>query len=382
MPDLVALARGFQGELRRRAAEIESGRMLPVDIASRFAQAGFYRACVPIAYGGLEQHPLITLKTIEALAEGDGSAGWCVMIGATSGLVSAYMPEVTAKRVFQDETVIVAGVLAARGTAKQDGNAFVVNGRWQWGSGSPNARMIMGGCVVYRDGKPVLLPNGMPESRMMMVPIEAAALHDNWDVAGLSGSGSQDFSIHDCRVPADMSIGLLTDRPLAAPLYAFPVFGMLAAGVASVMIGIAASSIRELVSIALAKTPEGHRKPLATRSRAQEDTAEAEALVRSARGFLHETIESAWNEAQGGAPLSTNSRRAIRLAATHAARSSMRAVDLMYHLAGGSSVYRNSPLQRMFRDIHVASQHMMVAPPTMETVGRLLLEQDTDTSQL
>jgi alkylation response protein AidB-like acyl-CoA dehydrogenase len=304
------------------------------------------------------------------------------MIGATSGLVAAYMPEQVAKSLFQDESVIVAGVFAPRGTAQVDGNTYVVNGRWQWGSGSPNARLIMGGCMVTCDGQPVLLPNGMPESRMMMVPVEDAELHDNWDVSGLSGTGSQDFSIRDRRVPSDMSIGLLTDRPVPAPLYAFPVFGMLAAGVASVMIGIASSAIRELISIALAKTPEGHRKTLATRNRTQEDTAEAEALVRSARGFLHGTIEAAWDEAQGGAPLSTSSRRDIRLAATHAARASVRAVDLMYHLAGGTAVYRTSPLQRMFRDIHVAAQHMMVAPPTMETVGRLLLQQDTDTSQL
>ena len=54
----------------------------------------------------------------------------------------------------------------------------------------------------------------------------------------------------------------------------------------------------------------------------------------------------------------------------------------MYHLAGGTSVYRRSPLQRIFRDVHVATQHMMVSPATFELTGRLLLGLETDTAML
>jgi hypothetical protein len=54
----------------------------------------------------------------------------------------------------------------------------------------------------------------------------------------------------------------------------------------------------------------------------------------------------------------------------------------MYNLGGGTSVYKTSPLQRIFRDVHVASQHMMIAPPTMELAGKLLLGQEAEISQL
>lgn len=383
MSDFISAARKFQEELRRRSSEIETARQLPADIASRFAEAGFYRLCVPKAYGGVEADPLTLSNVIETLAEADGSAAWCVMICATTGLVAAYMPEATARDIFErDPNMIVAGVFAPRGTAVEEGDHYVVNGRWQWGSGSPNAKAIMGGCVIVSDRQPVLLPSGLPNSRMMVIPIGEAELMNNWDVSGLCGTGSQDFAIKDRRVPKAMSVGLMTDKPLARPLYAFPVFGMLAAGIASVMLGLARASITELIALAGGKTPEGHRKPLAARSKTQEDVAEADALVRSARAFLHESIARAWGEALKGGALSLEAKRDLRLASTHAARASMRAVDLMYHLGGGTSVYRTSPLQRIFRDVHVASQHMMVAPPTMETVGRLLLGQETDMSQL
>jgi indole-3-acetate monooxygenase len=382
MTDFIAAARGFQDELKRRAGEIESGRKLPADIAARFAETGFYRLCVPEAYGGLEADPMTLSRVIETLAEADASAAWCVMICATTGLVAAYMPPATAREVWRDPNMIVAGVFAPRGKAVEDGSHYLVNGRWQWGSGSPNAKAIMGGCVVTRNGAPLLLPSGIPDSRMIMVPIAEAELMNDWEVSGLSGTGSQDFAFVNKRVSKDMSVGLMSDKPLARPLYAFPVFGLLATGIASVMLGVARASMTELTALAGGKTPEGHRKPLAARTKTQEDVAEAEGLLRSARAFFYESIEIGWREASAGNPLSVDARRDIRLASTHAARASVKVVDLMYNLGGGTSVYRTSPLQRQFRDVHVASQHMMVAPPTMETVGRLILGQETDTAQL
>jgi alkylation response protein AidB-like acyl-CoA dehydrogenase len=383
MTDHVALARGFQPELRKRAGEIERARQIPADIATRFARSGFYRLCVPETLGGIEASPETTVRVIESLAEADGSAAWCIMIGSTTGLVAAYMPEAAARAVFAaDPDLIVAGVFAPRGRAVDEGDTYRVDGRWQWGSGSPNARMIMGGCVIMRDGQPVLMPSGIPDSRMMMVPVGETQFHDNWDVSGLCGTGSQDFSFNALRVPKDMSVGLMSDRPVDRPLYAFPVFGMLAAGIAAVTLGLARASIDELVRLAGGKTPEGHRKPLAARTRTQEDVAEAEAILRAARAFFYESIATAWDEARKGNPLSLAARRDLRLSATYAARSSVRVVDLMYNLGGGTSVYRTSPLQRQFRDVHVASQHMMIATPTMETVGRVLLGLETDVTQL
>jgi alkylation response protein AidB-like acyl-CoA dehydrogenase len=382
MSDLVTAARGFQPLLKSRAAEIEAARQLPDDIAGRIAEAGFYRMCIPAAYGGGECDPLTLSRTIEEVARGDGSAAWCVMIGATTGVCMAYLPPATARDLCRDPNVIFAGVFAPRGKAVDQGTEYLTDGKWQWGSGSPNAHYVMGGCVVVKDGQPVLLPSGAPDSRMLIAPKADVHLAGNWDVSGLCGTGSQDFAFKGLRVPKAMSVGLMSDKPLERPLYAFPVFGLLALGIASVTLGLARAAIDELVSFAGGKTPEGHRKPLATRGRTQEDVAEAEALVRSARSFLHDAVGAAWREAQASGYIAVEGRRDLRLAATFAARQSVRAVDLMYNLGGGTSVYRTSPLQRIFRDAHVASQHMMIAPPTMELAGRLFLGQDAELSTL
>jgi alkylation response protein AidB-like acyl-CoA dehydrogenase len=380
--DLVAAARGFESELLRRADEIEAARRLPADLSQSFARAGFYRACVPAAYGGLELPPAQTMAAIETLARWDGSSAWCVFIGATSGSVLAMLPADSARAIFSHPGVLLGGVFAPRGKAVAEEGGFRVNGRWQWGSGTQNADWVMGGCQVIRDGELERMKSGAPRARSMLVPVSDIAFFDTWHVSGLCGTGSTDFAMNDCFVPNERVAGIGVDRPLERPLYAFPQFGLLGMGIAAVALGLGRAAIDALVGLAGGKTPQGSSRSLAERPAAQADVSRAEALLRSARAFYYEAIEHAWVRACAEGSIEEAQRRDIRLATTHATRTSAEAVDLMYHLAGGSSVFRTSPLQRIFRDVHVATQHMMVSPATLELTGRLFLGLETDTSLL
>lgn len=378
----IALAEAFVEELRASADAIEAARRLPDSWSQRFAEAGFYRMFVPEVYGGLELPPAESMRVVETLAGADGSAAWVVFIGATSGSVLAYLPPDSSREIFHRPEVMLAGVFAPRGKAVAEDEGFRVNGRWQWGSGTQNADWVMGGCQVVRDGTPELMPNGAPRSRMMLAPASEIEFFDTWDVSGLCGTGSTDFAMNDLLVPESRAIGLAGGRPLETPLYAFPQFGLLAMGIAAVTLGLARAAIDELVAFADAKTPSGSARSLANRPAAQSDVASAEAMLRSVRSWFYETIEGAYETAKGSGRIPVEQRRDLRLATTHAVRESARAVDLMYNLAGGTSVYRRSSLQRIFRDVHVATQHMMVAPPVLELTGRLFLGLETDTSML
>jgi indole-3-acetate monooxygenase len=105
-------------------------------------------------------------------------------------------------------------------------------------------------------------------------------------------------------------------------------------------------------------------------------------MIAAARAFLFEAVEQAWDAASAGGEIPLDRRARLRLAATHATLASAEVVDLMYNAGGGTSIYANSALQRFFRDVHVVTQHMMVAPATLELVGRVLFGLDADTSML
>jgi len=380
---LVDVAESWKPKLRSRNDEIEKGGQLPKDLADALAADRFHSMMIPEVYGGVEADAMTCIKTIETLAQGDASAAWCVMIGATTAMVSGYIPEDTARELFPSDTPSIhAGVFAPMGKAIPDGNGYRVTGRWQWGSGSPNAEYVWGGSVVIKDGKPVALPNGIPLSRMMMFRREEVELLGTWDVSGLCGTGSTDFSVENVYTAHEHSVDLVCDKPLDRPLYKFPVFGLLATGVSAVCLGIAQAAIDELISFADAKRPQGTRKSLANRVDAQVAVSRAEMELRSAQAWLMETVHAAWEEACAGDPISVKHRQDIRMAAVNAAQSSASAVNRMYEIGGGTSVYKRSPLQRHFRDIHVANRHMMVGNSVLEQTGRLLFGLDTESTML
>ncbi|HZR84012.1 MAG TPA: acyl-CoA dehydrogenase family protein [Candidatus Binatia bacterium] len=381
--DVLASARALQEPIRARAREIELARRLPADLARAFAERGLYRLAVPRSLGGLEADPERLFEAIELIAEADASAGWCLMIGVTTGVVSAYLAPAVAREAYGDPLAITGGVYAPMGQAIRDGDAYRVSGRWQWASGSANCSWLVGGCAIVEDGKPRLLPNGMLDARMAVFPAADATLIDSWHVAGLCGTGSGEMEVRDLRVPIERSVSIVTDVPVErGPLYRFPVFGLLALGIAAVALGNARGAIAELAEIASGKKPYGSARSLAERANVQAAFAEAAARLEAARALYRQSIADAWRRACDDGEVSVRDRAALRLAATHATRVAADVTRVAYDLAGGTSPHLVCPLQRRFRDAHVATQHVMVAPATYELAGRALLGLPTDATML
>jgi indole-3-acetate monooxygenase len=373
-PELEA-ARTLVAEVRSRADEFESARRLPADLARKFAEAGLFRITIPKTYGGSELHPVDCVRIIEELSCADGSAGWCLMIGAVTAILAGLLPEPWAREIYgSDPHVITGGAVAPTAEAVPVSGGYRVTGRWQWGSGSQNCQWIVGGALVMDGESPRRLASGEPENKLMIFSIDQVEILDTWNSSGLRGTGSHDFVAHDAFVPEDRAITLGLSAPVVeTPLCRFPIFGLLAIGVCAVALGVARRAIDELVALAATKKPTWDRATLAQTPRIQADVARAEAAVRSARAFLFDAIEAAWRTATEASATSLQERRDLRLAAANATWESAKAVDLMYHAGGGSSVHADNPLQRCFRDVHAITQHRMVSQSVYEETGRLYL---------
>jgi alkylation response protein AidB-like acyl-CoA dehydrogenase len=99
--------------------------------------------------------------------------------------------------------------------------------------------------------------------------------------------------------------------------------------------------------------------------------------------MYYATIEDAWAAAvRDEPPVPVALRAGLRLAATHAVRTSAAVVDTVYDLAGGSAIYDDAPLQRRFRDAHTATAHFQVNAASLELPGRLLLGLESQTAML
>lgn len=359
-------------ELRTRSDEIEQTRRLPRDLVDKLIDTEVFRMWVPQKFGGQEIPLLDGLAVIEEIASHDGAAGWCAMIGVTSTLLAGFLPEHHAQAIYgTNPRVVTGGAAAPTARATRVDGGLRVSGRWAWGSGTEHCDWVGGGCLVMKEGAP-------PRPTFVFLEPSQIEFLDTWHAMGLRGTGSTDYQTNDAFVPEGRWVELGIDPPrVPGALYRFPFFGALALGVTAVSLGIARRAIEEFKSLATQKRPLGSRNTLAETQVVQIQLAEAEAAYWSARAFVQQSVHAAWQAAEADA-LTIEHRRHLRLAATNATLQAARAVDLLYTAAGGSAVYTSGVLQRLFRDIHVATQHAMVTPRQYEIAGRLALGLETD----
>jgi indole-3-acetate monooxygenase len=370
---VVDAAAALGATIRAEAPDAERERHLSAAVVAGLRDAGLFRMNVPRAYGGPEVPLVEQLAAIEEVASHDGAAGWCTMIASTTSVLSLVMDPEAAKTIYSGHETATGGAYAPTGTAVVDDSTgeYVVDGRWMWGSGTDHCEWICGGAIAGGD------------LRLLWFPREQVEFHDTWHASGLRATASGDFSVAGVRVAPSFAVAPLRARPqVDAALGSASLFNVLALCVPAVAVGIARRAIDELADLAVGKTPQFASKRLAEWAQCQIELGEAMALVDAARSLLHRHAHVVMARAEAGQRLDAAERVALRLACGQAARFAADAVDRCYHGGGGSSVFLEHPLQRCFRDVHVASQHVMVSPRIFETAGKHRLGFDIDTSAL
>ena len=352
----------------------EQARQLPRELARALAAAGFFDMFVPKALGGQELPPPDAMMRLEYLARHDAASAWVSMIGATAALGAAYIPAAIGADIFAAKERITCGIFAPNGRAVRghddEGDYYIASGRWAWASGSANADYIGLGCMALDSEDDE--PSGH-KIRLLMVPRDKVIFHDTWHTMGLCGTSSGDVELDKVRVPVAHSYSIATDTPWAdGALYHMPYFALLAAGVAAVALGNARAALDEVVALATAKKAQGHGRTLAERSGVQSSLAQAEADWRAAHALFEKAVGDSWQAAQAS-EVTPALKADLRLAATHAVRSCAGVVRGVHDIAGGTSVYKDSTIQRRLRDAQTMTQHMITNPTTYEMTGRVLL---------
>ena len=331
----------------------------------RARRGGLLRLCVPRALGGPEAHPAVLLDAIETLAAADGAAGWCAMIGATE---RARQRLPARRRRARRSTAIAerdhrrrlraaraapwrrTAATASRALARSRAAASTAPGSWAAAScratgGQPAARAhdALPGADV-RDHRHL--------DRVRPARHRAATT-----------SRSRDVFVPAARVGLARST---TGRVAAAPLYAFPVFGLLALGIAAVALGHRARAPSTSSSRSPArKTPTAAAADASPSARVvQAQVAEAEALARRRRArSCARPSSDAW-EARRARRRASPSRERARAPARRDPRDGERPRAPSTSCTTPAAAPRStptSPLQRCFRDVHVVTQHVMVA---------------------
>lgn len=365
--DLVATAEAQREDLIARGRAIEEARRLPADVVERLADAGYFRMLVPKAFGGAEVAPSTFVRALAALSAGDAAVGWCAMVGSCTGLLSAYLDPSAASDLWgKDPRLVAAGVFAPTATGKRVPGGWEITGRWSFASGCEHAGVRAGGFVgTTEDGKPIM--------RQALFDASQTRVHDTWDVVGLGGTGSHDMSVEAAFVP-DARVADLEAAPRElTPLTRFPVFGLLAIGVAGVAVGNAQAAVREFTALAGAKKAAHGARPIAQRETVQMDVGRALASLEASLAGLCAAADDIHARTSRGEAVRLEDKLRLRRAATFATHTSAEVATTMHKAGGGAAVYSKCPLGRHLRNALVATQHIMVHEQTYVVAGRATL---------
>jgi alkylation response protein AidB-like acyl-CoA dehydrogenase len=364
---------GPQIRAARQAAE--DLRQTPPALADALANAGLYQMYLPRSAGGPEMSPLTAFIAIEELSKADGSVGWSAMIASVLSFFVGWLPPDVARDMCGDPADLrMAGSLRPQGNAWRVGAGYRVKGQWNFASGINNANWLHCTCMVMVGDKPEITAAGTPRVRVMWLPAAAATIKDTWSVIGMRGTGSQDFTVNDLFVPEDFTHFAgdppITKEPLYEPRC---LFMNLFATVAANSIGIARAAIDDFVRLASEEGSTQSPTLLRDRPFVQARVAEAEAMLNASRAYLIDALGRAWAAQSAQVTDPTQEIVQARLATTHAMHETVRAVDLVFRAAGTNAIYTRNPLERHFRDIHVAIQHNAGFPIHHESAGKVLM---------
>ncbi len=363
--DALEAARSLEPAIKAAADRADTDRRFPDSVIEGMARARLFRQLAPRVVGGDELDPITALEVCEAISRIDGSAGWLAMVGSGASFLAGYLDAAVGHEIFDEPAALLCGNIgAATARSVPTHGGYRVSGRWPFVSGCTHATWIAGNTLVE---------GAAQQPRIVVFPREQARIIDTWHATGLRATCSHDVAVDGIFVPEDHTLWWSDGPKDPAPLYA--VRFMITTHAAHAL-GIARAAIDALLRLSEHKRPTRANAPLRDLPQMHVMLAQAEALVATGRAFMWEMTAEAWSALCSGRSVGSRQRALLRLAMTQAVQNAAQAVDLMWAAAGSSPVYTSSPLERCFRDIHVATQHAAVGQFSYAAIGAGLLQEE------
>ncbi|MDX1647710.1 MAG: hypothetical protein R3304_11250 [Longimicrobiales bacterium] len=374
--DVVHTVEGLVDSIIEARARTEALRRLPEEIVEGLVDGQLFRLAVPQANGGPEVDPLTCLDVYERLAAAEPSVAWAVWNSSLPCLFSRFLDEGTRQEIFGEHDGKYASSTRPTGTAARQNGSFRVSGRWSLVSGCMHADWLGLMCLVEEDGEVEMIEPGAPHMRMAFVPTGSVEILDTWNVGGLRGTGSHDVVAEGVDVPASRTFSPMEPSTLDAPIGRVPIAATMAAGHASICVGMTASALDAVTELGRSKVSPDPAPSLPDRASNQFVVGSGRARLSAHRLELRRALSAVWEAAEKSEGPQPEAVADLWAAAVVCARECRRLVEELYEVAGTPALYVDSPLERHHRDIHAAMQHIIVQRFWLEDVGRIRFGMD------
>jgi alkylation response protein AidB-like acyl-CoA dehydrogenase len=340
----------------------QEGRLAP-EVVDALHRDRLLLMWTPKELGGFELDPLQSLDVLAIVSYGDASVGWVVMAANLAiGTGGSYLGASAASELFAGgKYPVIAGQGTRPGTATRVDGGYKLTGSWSFGSGLLHSTHTHSLGIITETG----------EVRIFVAPIEQASLKlDSWDVMGLRGTGSVDYTMEGAFVPEAYTHNAFTTEPMrGGAIFRAGILGFAEICHSGWAVGVGRRLLDELGALIVSKV--GRPGSLAGSDAFQEKYAKLEASYRAARALVYETWTDVTMTMTSSSPLSVRQHTMIRLALGHITQVLADVANGVYLLSGTTGL-RRGPIERLVRDVHAGTQHITSAPVMWQSAGREL----------
>ena len=316
----------------------------------------FMRALLPRPWGGIETTLQEFFRAHLRISEQDMSTGWVAGVVAVHAYQLALMTRQALDEVYAEgpDTLISSSYNPVGAKVSAVAGGFRLSGRWGWSSGSEHCSWaLLGGIVPGED------------YRTFLVPRTDYRIEDTWFAYGLQATGSNDIVIDPpAFVPEHRTHkrldGFNCVHSQENPMYGIPWAQVFVRVVSTPAIGAARRALRVFTGNAEGSSTDP------TKLRGDPDIARrvAETVndIDRAEVVLFDSLERMLERAKAHEPLELYDRVRFRYQAAIVIDDMTRAVDRLFEVAGGRSVFDGATIQDIWRDIRVARAHVANNP--------------------
>jgi alkylation response protein AidB-like acyl-CoA dehydrogenase len=352
------------------------GELTPAAVGA-LKEAGLFWMWTPRHLGGADISLSGGIRVIEEITRADGSAGWCLMANAGAiSIAASFLGDAARKAMFGGtELPIVAGMFGPAGKSSKVPGGYQAGGRFAFGSGTAHAAWIAAGMLVMEDGKPKMLPTGIPEVRVCFIPKGKFELQGGWDVIGLSGTGSYNYEIPEQFVADDFTMERTSSEADAVLAPSPDIVTLGTCSHAAVALGLMKRALQEIIQIARFKKRPNYSKPLAENDVFKQEFSMNEAAYQAARDYVLHVFDDIDATLRSGVRLSLAQRARMRQSCTWSHRVAEDVIRFAHRWGGAIAVRNPTNLGRATMDMAVVINHITVDPSTLTDAAPAIMNE-------
>jgi alkylation response protein AidB-like acyl-CoA dehydrogenase len=334
----------------------QMGTLHPNQLVAIYGQKWF-NLFVPKEFNGLELSFPGALEIQEGIAWTDGSTGWTVTLCSGANWFIGFLQPEVVKDIFNNDKTCFAGSGHPSGVAKITSQGYEITGFWKYATGAPYATAFTANCIIEKNGNALQNEDGSPMIRSFLFLRNEVTVHNDWKSIGMIATASNSFEVNKLYVPQNRCFIIHPGRVfLDHPIYQFPFLQFAEATLAVNSSGMSCRFL-DLCEIILKEKAEYKNYATGSLKLLQQKLNGAKTNLQEARESFYVAVQSAWEECTSRRSVSPEQLNKLSVKSRELALFSRRLVDELYPYCGMIAINPETEINRVWRNLHTASQH-------------------------